>query len=109
MSGGPDRDHRLFSTEEMYAADAAAVQAGIPGIQLMESAGRAVADQIRLHYTRRSTLVLCGPGNNGGDGFVVARLLQQAGWSVEVALLGDKSALKGDAALAAEKWLGPCC
>ena len=107
MSGGPDRDHRLFSTEEMYAADAAAVQAGIPGIQLMESAGRAVADQIRLHYTRRPILVLCGPGNNGGDGFVVARLLQQAGWSVEVALLGDKSALKGDAALAAEKWLGP--
>ena len=90
----------------MCAADAATVEAGIPGIQLMESAGRAVADQIRLHYIRRPTLVLCGPGNNGGDGFVVARLLQQAGWSVEVALFGDKSALKGDAALAAAKWLG---
>lgn len=106
MHGGPDREHRLFSTEEMYAADAGAIEAGIPGIQLMEAAGRAVADQIRLHYTPRPTLVLCGPGNNGGDGFVVARRLQQAGWSVKVALLGAKEALKGDAALAADKWPG---
>ena len=107
MSGSPDLDSRLFGTEEMYAADAAAVEAGIPGMQLMESAGRAVAEQVRLLYTRGPTLVLCGPGNNGGDGFVVARLLQEAGWSVEVALLGDTSALKGDAALAAAKWLSP--
>ena len=107
MPSGPDREHRLFSTEEMYAADAGAIEAGIPGIQLMEAAGRAVVDQIRLHYTPRPTLVLCGPGNNGGDGFVVARLLQQAGWSVNVALLGAKKGLKGDAAVAAGKWPGP--
>lgn len=106
MFSGPDREYRLFGTQEMYAVDAGAIEAGILGIQLMEAAGRAVADQIRLHYTPRPTLVLCGPGNNGGDGFFVARRLQEAGWPVDVALLGAKSALKGDAALAAEKWPG---
>ncbi|MDA0369203.1 MAG: NAD(P)H-hydrate epimerase, partial [Proteobacteria bacterium] len=96
---GVDRDHHLLSVDEMYAVDAAAIASGVPGIQLMESAGRAVADDIRIHYTPRSTVVLCGPGNNGGDGFVVARLLEAAGWPVQVALLGDRAKLAGDAAL----------
>jgi NAD(P)H-hydrate epimerase len=107
MPSGPAREYRLFSTEEMYAADAGAIAAGVPGIELMEAAGRAVADQIRLYYTPRPTLILCGPGNNGGDGFVVARILQDVGWPVTVALLGAKSALSGDAALAADQWPGP--
>ena len=101
---GVDRDHHLLSVDEMYAVDAAAIASGVPGIQLMESAGRAVADDIRIHYTPRSTVVLCGPGNNGGDGFVVARLLEAAGWPVQVALLGDRAKLAGDAALAAAAW-----
>jgi len=107
MPGGSASDHRLFSVEQMYAADAGAIDSGVPGIQLMEAAGRAVADHIRLRYTPRPTLVLCGPGNNGGDGFVAARHLQNAGWPVRVALLGDKTLLKGDAALAAADWAGP--
>ena len=107
MPGGSDSDHRLFSVARMYAADAGAIESGVPGIQLMEAAGRAVADHIRLRYTPRPTLVLCGPGNNGGDGFVAARHLQNAGWPIRIALLGEKASLEGDAALAAAEWVGP--
>jgi hydroxyethylthiazole kinase-like uncharacterized protein yjeF len=96
----------LLSVEEMYAADAAAIAAGTPGIELMENAGRAIAREIRKRWQPRPTAVLCGPGNNGGDGFVVARLLQEAGWPVRLGLLGDAARLKGDAATAARGWSG---
>ncbi|MEK9647129.1 MAG: NAD(P)H-hydrate epimerase, partial [Alphaproteobacteria bacterium] len=97
----------LLTVGEMYAADRAAMEAGIPGERLMEAAGAAVATEIRRRWASRDTVVLCGPGNNGGDGFVIARLLADAGWDVRVALLGDAATLKGDARINADRWTGP--
>ncbi len=97
----------LLSVAEMAVADAATIAAGTPGIVLMDKAGRAVADAVtrRIRPGQR-VLVLCGPGNNGGDGFVAARLLAERGCRVTLALAGEGAALKGDAALAAANWTG---
>ena len=94
----------LLNVAEMARADAAALALGIAGETLMEAAGSAVAEHVRRRLPRRQTLVLCGPGNNGGDGFVAARHLRAAGWPVRVALLGKSAKLKGDAALNAGRW-----
>ncbi len=102
-------DPGLYSVAEMREADAAAIRQGIAGIDLMENAGAAVAATILRDFSPVDTLVLCGPGNNGGDGFVVARLLMEAGWPVRVALLGDPGRLKGDAASARDRWEGETC
>ena len=91
----------VLSAEEMRRADALAVEAGVAGASLMERAGEGVAEVVRRAFEKRPVAVLCGPGNNGGDGFVAARYLKDAGWLVRLGLLGDKSALKGDAALMA--------
>lgn len=96
----------ILCVDEMYKADKLAIEGGITGIALMENAGRAVFDVVTANYTPRKTVVLCGPGNNGGDGFVVARLLSAVGWSVSVALSGDFKSLKGDAAHMASLWQG---
>jgi len=102
-----DAPAALLTTREMYRADAAAIASGISGPQLMEAAGGAVADEARRRWSPRPVVVLCGPGNNGGDGFVAARLLAETGWPVRVALLGARERLKGDAAWAASIWTGP--
>lgn len=98
--------HALLGIAEMARADALAVAAGVSGEALMEAAGWAVAQEIRRRWALRPTAVLCGPGNNGGDGFVAARLLAAAGWPVKVALLGSVDDLKGEAAVNAARWEG---
>ncbi|MBD1548908.1 NAD(P)H-hydrate dehydratase [Roseibium aggregatum] len=85
----------------MGEADRLTIASGIPGRDLMENAGKHVADAAaEMAGEGARVLVLCGPGNNGGDGFVAARLLKQAGFAVEVALLKDPESLGGDARLA---------
>lgn len=96
----------ILTIKEMYRADSAAMGMGIPGLDLMESAGKRVFEEIVRRWSNRRVVVMAGPGNNGGDGYVVARLLKQAGWPVQVAYLGDPDHLQGDAAVNAERWLG---
>lgn len=96
----------LLTVEEMGRADALAVEHGVPSIDLMEAAGASVASEIHNRWPAQSVAVLCGPGNNGGDGFVIARYLKAAGWQVRLALFGDIANLKGDAAINAKRWDG---
>jgi hydroxyethylthiazole kinase-like uncharacterized protein yjeF len=100
-------DHIVLTPLEMAAADRAAIAAGVAGFTLMRNAGRTVARAILRRFRPCRVAVLCGPGNNGGDGFVAAAELAGRGWPVRVALLGDRAALTGDAARASALWGGP--
>lgn len=106
---------RILTAAGMRAAERAAIDAGlVTGRQLMERAGEGVVAAIMAEWPGlaaepQRALVLCGPGNNGGDGFVVARLLQEMGWTVEAFFLGDPDRLSPDARANFDLWaeLGP--
>ncbi len=97
----------LLDCAQMGIADQLAVASGVPVEELMRNAGAAVARAIIARWSPRPTLVLCGPGNNGGDGFVAARELAAAGWPVRVAMRGDRDHLTGAARVHAMRWQGP--
>jgi hydroxyethylthiazole kinase-like uncharacterized protein yjeF len=97
----------LLTSAEMAEADRLTMAGGIAGIDLMENAGRAIADCVSAnHQAGAGIVVVAGPGNNGGDGFIAARLLSERGYRVRVLLVGSLDSLKGDAALAARRWSG---
>ena len=96
----------LLNVHQMGEADRLSIAGGTPGFVLMENAGASVAREVLAHWSVRPITVLCGPGNNGGDGFVAARHLAKAGWAVRVALLGPSQRLKGDARHHANLWKG---
>ena len=96
----------LLDVNQMGEADRLTVVAGTPSNLLMENAGGSVAQAIIKRWSARPVTIMCGPGNNGGDGFVTARHLVEAGWSVRLALLGAREGLKGEAHHHAERWRG---
>ena len=98
--------NEILSVRQSYEADRFAEAHGVPSLTLMENAGRAVADEICKRWSPRPTAVLCGPGNNGGDGYVVARHLKKRGWDIGIETLVERSCLKGDAAEMAKRWSG---
>mgnify|MGYP000026457243 CR=1 FL=1 len=102
----------LLTSAQMRAIEQAAIASGsVTGLTLMERAGQGVVDAIfdewpELALSSYKAVVLCGPGNNGGDGFVIARLLKQRGWGVEVFLYGDPENLPPDARVNYQRWGG---
>ncbi|KAA5804466.1 NAD(P)H-hydrate dehydratase [Alkalicaulis satelles] len=98
--------HALLTPDAMARADAYAVSKGVSGETLMAAAGAAMVRAIEARWAPRPAAVLCGPGNNGGDGWVAARLMKKSGWPVQVFSAVPVTALKGDAASAARGWTG---
>lgn len=99
-------ENALLTVAQMGAADRAAIASGVPGMTLMERAGRAVAERAQRLAGKRPIVVLCGPGNNGGDGYVAARYLKNRGYRVRIAALGDPQKLTGDALANYKRWQG---
>jgi hydroxyethylthiazole kinase-like uncharacterized protein yjeF len=118
LAVGPERRHvramidpalhpELLTPADMAEADRTTIAGGVPGILLMERAGAAVAEEAtRMAPSAGRVAILCGPGGNGGDGFVAARRLAERGYRVELHLLGAREALHGDPALAAARYEG---
>ncbi len=99
-------DSAVVSVEQMIAADRAAIKAGTAGFDLMLAAGQSVANKVEELYPHHHVLILCGAGNNGGDGYIAASLLAQAGRQVTVLATGRNWRLHGDAARARRHWGG---
>jgi hydroxyethylthiazole kinase-like uncharacterized protein yjeF len=98
----------LLTPAQMAEADRRTIAGGTAGRVLMERAGRAVADAVAArHPLGTRVVVACGPGNNGGDGFVAARILKERGYPVRLLLLGSREAVSGDASVAAKLWSDP--
>lgn len=96
----------ILGTHDIARCDRFAMAHGVAGTELMEAAGAAVTEAIERRWAARPTLILFGPGNNGGDGYVVARHLAAHGWPVTLASLVDIEQLKGDARWACQHWPG---
>ncbi|MEM9104336.1 MAG: NAD(P)H-hydrate epimerase, partial [Pseudomonadota bacterium] len=97
----------ILTPATMGKVDASAISSGISGYGLMLCAGSAISACVLEHYPQaHRAIILCGPGNNGGDGYVVARLLRESGMPVELYSLVDPETLKGDAAKAFQDWDG---
>ena len=96
----------VLTSEQMYRADFLASKNGISSYQLMRNAGKRIAREIIKKHQKGRVLILCGRGNNGGDGFVVARLLSARGWPVLVGILMSLKKMKDDALRASEEWEG---
>lgn len=100
----------ILTSAQMRATEHAAIDSGaVTGLELMECAGRKVVDAVLHHWgihqeSPCSALILCGPGNNGGDGFVVARVLADLGWQVTVCLYGNPDTLPPDARCNYDRW-----
>jgi hydroxyethylthiazole kinase-like uncharacterized protein yjeF len=107
MVRASENEHAVLTPDEMGRADALAMQGGISGARLMENAGQAVKSVVLAHYPGvRRALVLCGPGNNGGDGYVAARLMAALG--IEALVFRSREPKPGtDAGAAAKAWSGP--
>ncbi|MGH8126572.1 MAG: NAD(P)H-hydrate epimerase, partial [Rhodanobacteraceae bacterium] len=100
----PDPQSALYTTSQVRALDQAAIGGDIAGIELMERAAHAALEILRRHWPQANALcVLCGPGNNGGDGFLLAALAREAKLQATVVALSGQS--KGDAALARERFM----
>lgn len=101
------RANRLVTSAQMRELDRRTIELGTPGSVLMERAGRGVAERVRREFgaaCRRGVLVVAGRGNNGGDGFVIARLLKDRGFRVTVVLLAERERVVGDARLNLDRW-----
>jgi hydroxyethylthiazole kinase-like uncharacterized protein yjeF len=96
---------QILTVAETAQADKAAIAAGVAGSVLMDRAGTAVADALAARFRTQPVIVACGPGNNGGDGYVTARVLKERGWPVEVRALADPKT--EDAKAARASWTGP--
>ena len=97
----------IVTASEMYRAEESAARAGVSKLELMENACQSIVSEITSRWTPRKTLVLCGPGQNGGDGLGVACLLQQRRWIIDVVRCFPDKGFEGNAQIMSERWGGP--